>query len=471
MKSYLKFLCAFVYAVGVIGLSSCEDDISQIGDSLVRDEIVITIDSVGFKLTGHSVEAPVIDSRSTTNMVGNLDVAEFGQLNCSFVSRLMPVSKMAIPDTITVDSVAGFQMKISIPRASVTGDSTVPQKLKVYELTSQLPDSITSNFNPTGFYSQSSLLGTKSYTGSSLALSDKELASSSDLTLNVDLPIEKGKEIFTKYRENPEIFSWPSTFAKYFPGIYVENSFGRGCIISISQLKFNLLYRILGRAQLYNEEDSTYYSGYAVRVDTATIFSTAPEVLSSNNISLTPSAKIKNAISAGEVIVQSPAGYNASIHFPAQEIVDSFKNNSANLSIVNNLILTIPAESPDEEFGIETPPQLLMVKTSELKNFFDNNKIPDEKTSFWANYSSTNKNYVFSSMREYIVNLIKSNEPVAEEDMEFTLVPVTITTESDSTGSTTYVISCTPYQLRPALARLDIENAEIRFTFSNQQIY
>ena len=41
--------------------TSCEDNLSDIGNSLAKGEVVISIDSVGFKLKGHSVEAPVID--------------------------------------------------------------------------------------------------------------------------------------------------------------------------------------------------------------------------------------------------------------------------------------------------------------------------------------------------------------------------------------------------------------------------
>ena len=69
--------------------TSCEDNLSDIGNSIAKGEVVISIDSVGFKLNGHSVEAPVIDSRSTTNLLGRLSVPEYGDLQCSFVSRLM----------------------------------------------------------------------------------------------------------------------------------------------------------------------------------------------------------------------------------------------------------------------------------------------------------------------------------------------------------------------------------------------
>lgn len=450
--------------------SACQDDISDIGNSLTRDEIVITIDSVGFRLSGKSVAAPVIDARSTTNMLGEIDLPEYGRLKCSFVARLLSATAMNIPDTVIADSVCGFQMKLTVPRSSVTGDSLAPQQLRVYELTKQLPDSITNAFDPTGYYSHQSLLGTKSYTASAIGVNDTRWVNKSQIKIPVDLNTEMGVEIFRQYKDNPETFAWPASFAKFFPGIYVENNFGRGCVMSVSKVDFNLLYKVGITESHYNEEDSTYYTVNVSRVDTVTVFATAPEVLSSNNISLQPSTAVTDAVDRGEVIIQSPAGYNATIRFPAQEIIDEYQQQSGNLSVVNNLTLSIPATAPDNDFSISAPPSLLMVKTSEMKEFFDKNKIPDDKTSFWANYSEEKKAYSFSSMREYIVNLMEETE-IDPSEMEFTLVPVLITTETDGSGSGSYVTACTPYQARPALAKLDLEKAEIRFTFSRQQIY
>lgn len=472
MKRFTHIPFYFLAAIMIATIfSSCQDDISDIGNSLTRDEVVITIDSVGFRLSGKSVAAPVIDARSTTNMIGEIDVPEYGRLKCSFVARLLSATNMNVPDSIPVDSVCGFQMKLTVPRSSVTGDSLAPQKLQVYELTKQLPDSITNAFDPTGYYTPESLLGTKSYTASAAGITDTKWVNASQIKIPVDLSKDKGVEIFKRYRENPETFSWPATFAKYFPGVYVDNNFGRGCVMSISQANFNILYKVGVKETSYNKEDSTYHTVIVTRIDTVTVFATAPEVLSSNNISLRPSSMVTDAVDRGEVIIQSPAGYNATVRFPAQEIIDKYREQSGNLSVINNLSLSIPAVAPDNDFGIGVPPSLLMVKTSEMKEFFEKNKIPDDKTSFWANYSDKTKSYAFSSMRDYIVELIEQGNEVDPEDMEFTLVPVLITTETDGSGSGSYVTACTPYQVRPAFARLDMEKAEIRFTFSRQQIY
>lgn len=285
------------------------------------------------------------------------------------------------------------------------------------------------------------------------------------------MPLEKGKKVFEEYRNNPATFAWPASFAKFFPGIYVENDFGKGCVFNISNVKFNLYWR--KRIKTSAVIDSVTTQVDKIVTDSLTVFATAPEVLSSNNISLTPSSAVTDAIARGEVMMQSPAGYNVEINFPAQEIIDEYSKQSSNLSIVNNLTLSIPVEHTSNDMGIDLPPYMLMVKRSELDEFFAKNKTPDDKSSFWGAYSSADKSYTFTSMRDYIVELIKAGGQVKPEDMEFTLVPVSISTETSSSGSATqtFVTACVPYLARPTLCRLLLDKAKIKFTFSSEQIF
>ena len=114
-----------------------------------------------------------------------------------------------------------------------------------------------------------------------------------------------------------------------------------------------------------------------------------------------------------------------------------------------------------------------MVKTSELATFFTGNRIPDNKSSFYAVYNSTTGEYQFSNMRQYIVDLVAKGE-VTDEDMDFTLVPVLIETEdvkNEYTGEvTTYVTDCLRYIGRPTMTLLHTDKALVIFTYSSQVI-
>ena len=116
-----------------------------------------------------------------------------------------------------------------------------------------------------------------------------------------------------------------------------------------------------------------------------------------------------------------------------------------------------------------------MVKKSEREAFFNENKIPDGINSFYASYDSEKGNYQFSSMRTYFLNVLESEQSGEldyDEDSEFTLVPVNITTETVTNYNTTtiYVTKCHPYLTRPTMTDLKMDKAVICFTYSSQRI-
>lgn len=49
-----------------------------------------------------------------------------------------------------------------------------------------------------------------------------------------------------------------------------------------------------------------------------------------------------------------------------------------------------------------TPGTLLMVRKSEMKDFFENNKVHDNKTTFLATYDSNSNSYSFSKLNRLI---------------------------------------------------------------------
>lgn len=460
-----KTLLTLLMSVILAGFFACNDDAGTIGGSLASGEVNIAVDSV-FTVTGRSEAIPDFDARSGSLLIGKVSCPEFGDLSCSFVSQLMPAMAMDVNDTITVNAVDSMVLKLNYQRKAFTGDSLAPQQLKVYALKKQLPAGIKSDFDPTGYYDNSSLLGQKNYTTSALGMNDTVFLKDKYGHINVKMPLQLARDFFTAYRERKEIFAWPSTFSGYFPGIYVESSFGSGCIVNITVAEMSTYYH-------YNKmvtvvEDGTAHKREVEAKDSVTLFSTAPEVLSSNIMRVRISDYLRRLESDGKALIVVPGGYRTRLTFPAQAILDRYWKSDYNLAVINNLVLTLPAKKIRNDYGINPPPYLLLVKTSELENFFANNKIPDNKTSFWAGYSATTGDYTFTSMREYIVELMKKGE-VSPEDADFTIVPVNISTETNIYKEVV-VTRCTPFMQYPAMCELDLSSAKVKFTYSVQRI-
>ena len=110
-----------------------------------------------------------------------------------------------------------------------------------------------------------------------------------------------------------------------------------------------------------------------------------------------------------------------------------------------------------------------MVKSSEVDKFFTENIIPDGKSSFWASYDESSQSYNFTSMRDYIIQAIKGT--IEEDDHQFTIIPVQITTDTQGTYETTTIVTkCTPFISRPVMGRLILDKAKIKFTYSKQNL-
>lgn len=458
---------AVLAAVG--GLSSCEEEESLVGGGIRPSEVTITVDSTTFDLKGQSVAAPEIDSRSTTTLLGSINTSEYGKLRCSFVTQLLPAQEINLSEDIKPSDIDSVKLILRIPRASITGDTLAPQQATVYRLTQQLPADINSSYDPTGKYSLTPL-GRRNYTLSEVAMGTSANVQRNVISLQIKMPTAFGADALRQYREDPSMFLWPQTFAKEFPGLFVDATFGKGCIASITAL--NIYVYTHHETTVTEVVDKETVEKKKIVRDSTCFFASAPEVLSSNVISYTPSKGIHDLVAEGKSIITTPGGYTTRIIFPAKELLATFRSHGYDLAVINSLSMSIPAEKISNNLGIGVPPTLLMVKASEADAFFAESKVPDSKSSFILKWNSTNGCYKLSSMRSYITELAAAEGEIDEKDTEFMLIPVTtvsetITNSSDGSTSEVYT-SCVPYLSTPTMTVLNTDKATIVFTFSNQ---
>lgn len=466
--------------LSVLSLASCDDDVSQIGSSLSKGEATITVDSLTMVLHATSVYDPDFDSRGTVNLIGRLHAPQYGTLECSYVASLIPATRLEIPDSIPIERIDSMRVEVIVPRGKLAGDSVAPQQLSIFELTKTLPSDIASNFNPDGYYSPQSLLGTRSYTLSVVGAADTTFRKQTAITIPVKLTREDARRTVEAYRSDPSVFAWPASFAKFMPGIYVCPSFGMGAVANVSNTRFVIYYHYLTESSVTTKDEETGESKIETVVKTnkvsVPVFTTGPAALNSNNITYTPSETLSNMAAQGHAILTTPGGYRVNLTLPMQGILDKYASDPSALKMVNGMSLSIPAKEIPNDYGITPPPYLLLVKKSEAATFFADMKVPDQKTSFYATYSSTTGMYDFSSMREYLLDLIKvyGEGKLTDSDMEFQIIPVYITKETytDYTDYSTKeaVTRCRNYYEMPTMCELDIDNALMVITYSAQPI-
>ncbi|MBE6318989.1 MAG: DUF4270 domain-containing protein [Bacteroidales bacterium] len=454
----MKFISKILAASLALALIACEDS-STIGTSIIQEEVEIIIDST-FTVTGNTVMSNRIQSRSITQLLGKLDAKGYGNLSSDVVTQFMPAGQIDTTN-VSVNDIDSIKLFLQIPNGGYIGDSITPMGLKIYRLNKQLQSPIYSDFNPNGYYSENDLLGETIYTANALGFSDS-IAKLQYRTIAINLPISLGHEFFNKYKENPDIYSSPTQFAQFFPGIYISNSYGSGRIMKITNSQVKLYYH---KTITMDDtgKDSTYHK-------VGNYFAVTPEIITNNNISFSISDQLKTMIQNGDNLLVAPTGTNLEIKFPTQEIVDSYNANNGDLSVINSLTFEIPVEKIKNDYNITPPPYVLLIKKSKADEFFAKNEITDNENSFYATYNNAKNCYLFSDMRSYIINMTKK-EKITTDDTEFLIIPVSVNSEGTSYySSSVYLTDIVPYIETPVMAKLLLDKAKIKLTYSKQTI-
>ena len=472
MKHQFFAVAGSMAALTAILLTGCQNDVSPIGSSIFNGEVNINVDSLTMKVAAESVKIDKMDARSTTNLLGQFNIPVYGRMSASYVCQLLSASRMSVPDSIGVERVDSMKMFLDIPRDLIIGDSLAPQQLNVYRLIRQLPSGIQSDFDPSGYYDPSDVVATRNYTLSGLALSDSAFRNTTTLQVSFPLPKRWAVDAFNAYRAGSEVFDWPASFNQAFPGLYVRQTFGKGAMANISATKLYTYYHYYATRNVV--ENNEVVTRRVTMKDSVCLFRSAPEVISSSILDFEAAAQLNALVASGKKLLSAPLGYRLRFTFPAAELLEQYWASDPNLSVINNLTFTLPVESITNDYGLLPPAEVLMVRTSDLEDFFAQGKVPDNRTSFRGTYSASRGRYEFTSMRQYIVDLKDNYPDNGPEATDFTLVPVTFETESNTSSyygtTTTYVTACTPYLEKPAVAIIDTDHAGVVFTFTQQLI-
>lgn len=458
-NSSIKILLAAFLAGAIY---SCDEDTSTIGSSLTGSDVTIVIDSA-YTVEGKTLKMGSIRPKATSFVLGNLAIENYGTLKSDVVTQFLPSTALDTAN-YSYNNVDSLFLTLRYALGNYIGDSIAPMGLTVYPLNKMLPNTITSDFNPEGYYNTTPLAST---TYNTLPESNKLNSSETYREILVKLPQKLGRDIFKDFQDNPANFADGDVFSeKVFPGVYMRSSFGSGRMTVISSASLTFYLR---KITVVNDTlNDTINAIHQYMLST-------PEVISNNNLHYRMSPKLEGMFNEGKNMLVAPLGYEMEVKLPGKKFVEDFNKND--IAVLNNLTMTIPCDSIENNASVTPPPYVLLVLKKDREAFFRNNKLPDNKTSFYATYSSKN-GYVFSDMRSYVLSLldkVKDGEEITEDDYTFCLVPVQITQEavvSNYSYTTTYVVTdVQPYLISPVMGTVDLDKAKIKMTYTVQKAH
>ena len=437
----LKFLVALGIAAT---LYSCDDETTGIGQ-FVADADMIPAKADSYTIETESYLLDSVYSRSSTAYLGKFTDKDYGTFSSDFLVQINCPENFILPDRIEEIKTA----KLGLYYTSYFGDSLASIRVQIDPLTKAIKDDGTnkalyySNLDPTEYYDKNATpLAIKDYSAYDRTIPDS-VRNEDGYYPNVAIDLGDGfcKNFLEKYNYTETVNG--KTIHPYFKdsesfinnvlkGFYVHTISGEGSILYISDIYLHLTIAYWTKT---SEDKDTL-------VHTVVPMSSTKEVFMSTCFK---NSGMKELVSDPKcTYLKTPAGLCTEVTLPIEEMYQAHKNDTLNSISVSFQKLKDQSNNP---FKMGTPSNLLMVRKGEMKDFFENNKVYDNKTTFIATYSSTTNSYDFSKLNRLISYIFSEIRPEIEkgeaewnkwksEHQDYNkLLLVPVTTESDSQGN------------------------------------
>lgn len=451
----LKFLAAVGLAAT---LYSCDDTTTGVGE-FVADADEITASAQTFEATTRTLtydeltQKEGVFSRTSSAYLGKFTDSDFGTYTTDFITQINCTEGFEFPERLK--DIESTTLELSY--ASFFGDSLAPMKVRVDVLKEAIDDTgenlglYYTSYNPEDFYNATGLpLAEQEYAVRDNSWTDAEIDSIKSangyyppLVINLDKKAtwNIGNEqktgtfseyLLAKYKEDKNNFKDAYSFIhNVLPGFYVHNTGGEGSILYIGDiwLRMKVSYYITGS----EGQDSLVY--------TSIPFAATNEVFMSTRLNNFEDALNKLAGEKEHTYLKTPAGLCTEVKLPLQEMYDALGTDTLNsVSMAFTKYKNVSDNSEKSPYKMGTPQNLLLIRKNEVKDFFEQRKNYDSKTTFLGTYSSTTNSYSFSQVNRLISQIFSDmrtkEEPAEGWDEYNTMVLIPVKTETDSQGNT-----------------------------------
>jgi len=439
-------------AIAAMAISSCDDETLTIGNSLTNNSDKLEVTASIFNVATRTVMADSVFSLSNKCYLGKVrDPETSADVTSEFSTQFHLMETLYIsPDSLIASRWNGLaaadscDLILYLESPFKSQDSLTTMKMQIMELKTPMEEGnrYYSNFDPiehhlvkeqplhSKVFSYRNLMDTDSARAQSTYLNNIRIMLNKPYTANNGETYNNyGTYIMRQYFEHPEYFRNSYTFThNVCPGFFFNITDGLGFHSCVSDIGLRIFYRLV--------TDST-------DTNVGATFAGTKEVLQTTHVTNDKSALQKLASEQQHTYLKSPAGLYTEVTLPVEEIMTQHQNDS--LIAAKIVFQRLNNQSSDNRI-LAIPQTLLMVQEDSLHTFFEQNELPDNKTSYYTSFSSSNNTYVFSNISNLITALWNLYQNGMQENANWTaehpnwnkvlLVPISTTSYTTSTGTT-----------------------------------
>jgi hypothetical protein len=452
-------------ALALVAISSCDNDDLNIGQSLTDESDKLEVSTYNYEVSTRTIMADSVLSLAADCYFGRVKDPETGvDVTSEFTTQfhLLDDTYIAPEDKVlsrydgraAADS-CDIILYLSNPLNQE--DSLEAMKMRILEMSRPMEEGVRyySNFDPlqagmirsTGInqghvFSYANLDETDSArTSSNYQIAIRIPLTNSYTAANGNTYNNYGTYLMCQYYDHPEYYRNSYTFAyQLCPGFLFKISDGLGFHSKVTNIGLRVFYTA--------QADTSVVTGRLILAGTR-------EVLQTTHVTNDKEMLRKLAAETQHTYLKTPAGLFTEVALPVTEIKQQHMGDS--LLAAKLTFQRLNSQSSDVRL-LAIPQALLMVQKDSLKVFFEDNRIPDNITSYYTGYNNpmptstssqtSNNTYTFNNLSSLITTLWELRQQGLKTDPQWeahhpdwnkmVLVPITFTT-STTTSSVTSV--------------------------------
>lgn len=446
---YKSLLIAFI-ALSVV---ACNDTLDRIGFTIQPDNDKLSVGVDTLELDARTIQVESVFSKTKYPVLGEYIDPVFGTIKSDYAGEFYYPESSQFKDGAVIDSV-----KLKVSYTSIIGDSLAPMRLSVYEITKPLPrNNDYSNIDPKTYANMSSPLGSTVFTGKNSTYRTEVYSSGRNTQtmtiyeINVKLPDELGTKFLNEYNKpgHGDLVN-TDTFKEFFPGLYITTTFGNSTIVNVNLTSLHVHYHYVDKGGSSEKTDT-------IRTDQMRLNIT-PEVTQINYIENNNQQLL--AQNNDYTFIKSPAGVNTEITFPFSEVHENLKSKALNTA--NLTVFALPDAFEQETVKLNPPQYMLLINKDSLNGFFENRKLPDNRTSFVSSaFNPTTYSYNFGNISA-MVNHYKEIHGDNAFDLTYCMIPVDASFGTDRYGRQTNQVIAIYNQMMPGAVMLDKRKGKLK---------
>jgi len=411
-------LRVIIYSVlALFVFMACNDELSPIGSEiqLGKDKLSVQTDTIPFSSSTQTL-GPIF-AKSSSALLGSFYDPTYGEVQygylCNFYTAPSDVFGKVIDEK--VDSVI-----LKLTYSHLFGDPLTTMEASVYGISKgkTLEKYFYSDIDPWQYTSKDSLWARKSYTARNLNVPDSVYNKSGyTSTLSFRLPTSAGQRIYNEWKTDTgkKTFEDLDEFFKFFPGIYVESSYGSGNILKILKSDIEVYYHTDGK----NEQ------GKDIIVAKYALFTASKEVTQLNKFKSKESDDLLLLNTDTVTFLKTPAGVVTQLEINLEEIKKKIGDNRT----FNNVRLSLEVkDQKSEQYTLIIPPRVLLISSDpdSVKTFFEETRRAVDGISRYSASLTTSSayKYDFGNISNIIEQSIKKHPPKDYPLLKLWVIPI-----------------------------------------------